>query len=66
MISEENMIIIETQLKQRAYDGKWERIVEIIDDNNKYTMRDESGNTVTYTPTKWVTVGVYDYLLELE
>lgn len=66
MNSEKTMNIIETQFKQRAFDGKWERIVKIMDYDNKYTYATESGQRVSLVPTRWVTVGVYDYLMELE
>lgn len=58
--------VLETQFKQRAYDGKWERIAKIIDYENKYTYSTESGSRVTLIPEKWVTVGVYGYMMELQ
>ena len=61
---EYGMNILEVQYKQRAYDGKWERIGRIVDYDNKYTYGTESGSKVTLIPEKWVTLGVYDYLLE--
>lgn len=64
MALEYGMNVIETQFKQRAFDGKWERIVKVMDHDNKYTYSTESGSKVTLIPEKWVTVGVYDYLLE--
>lgn len=60
------MIILETQFKQRAFDGKWERIVKTLDYDNKYSFTNEAGNKVSYFPEKWITVGVYDYLATLE
>lgn len=60
------MIVLEEQFKQRAFDGKWERIVRTMDYANKYSFTNEVGNKVTYISEKWVTVGVYDYLIELE
>jgi hypothetical protein len=56
--------ILETQMRQRAFDGKWERIAKIVDYDNKYTYQTESGSRVTLIPEKWVTIGVYDYILE--
>jgi hypothetical protein len=56
--------VLETQFKQRAFDGKWERIGKIMDFENKYTYQTESGSKVTLIPEKWVTLGVYDYMLE--
>lgn len=61
-----NIVILETQFKQRAYDGKWEQIVRTIDHENKYSYANEYGNKVTYTPEKWQVIGVYDFLAELE
>ena len=61
-----NMVVLEEQFKQRAFDGKWERIVKTMDYDNKYSFTNEAGNKVSYIPEKWVTVGVYDYLGELE
>ena len=64
--SEKDMNILETQFKQREFDGKWERMVLIMDDENSYSYKTETGSTVYQIPTKWVTVGVYDYLADLE
>lgn len=61
---EKNMKVYETEFKQRAFDGKWERIVKIMDLDNSYTFIGENGSRMTHIPTKWVTVGVYDYLME--
>ena len=63
--SEREMTVLETQLKQRAYDGKWERIVKVLDEDNMYSYTNEYGSRVTMIPEKWITVGVYDYLLEI-
>ena len=60
------MEILEYQFKQRAYDGKWERIARILDKENEYSYTNEYGNKTTYIPTRWITVGVYDLLGELE
>lgn len=65
-MSEYGLNILETQFKQRAFDGKWERIAKIMDYDNKYVYKTETGQRVTYVPEKWVTVGVYDYLVEVE
>ena len=56
--------ILETQFKQRAYDGKWERIAKVMDYEQKYTYVTESGQKISLIPEKWITVGVYDYMLE--
>lgn len=66
MNSEKTMNILETQFKQRAFDGKWERIVKIVDYDNKYTYQSETGQRHSLIPTRWVTVGVYDYMMEFE
>ena len=58
--------ILETAFKQRAYDGKWERLAKIVDFDNKYTYQTESGSKVTLVPEKWITVGVYDYIMEFQ
>jgi hypothetical protein len=60
------MNILETQFKQREYDGKWEKLARVMDYDNKYVYKSESGQRMTYVPTKWTTVGVYDLLAELE
>lgn len=56
--------ILETQFKQRAYDGKWERIAKVMDYEQKYTYVTESGQKISLIPEKWITVGVYDYMME--
>ena len=63
--SEKNMVILEEDFKQRAYDGKWERIGKIADEDNAYTFINEYGGRTTTVPFKWVTLGVYDYLMEI-
>ena len=60
------MNILETQFVQRAYDGKWEKLAKVMDYDNKYVYKTESGNRMTYVPEKWMTVGVFDYMRELE
>lgn len=56
---------LETELKQRAYDGKWELLARIMDHENSYTYGGENGNVITLVPEKWITIGVYDYLMEI-
>mgnify|MGYP006284502141 FL=1 len=58
--------VLAEEFKQRAFDGKWERIVKIMDLENIYTFIGENGSRMSHIPTKWVTVGVYDYMLEIE
>lgn len=60
------MNILETTFKQRAFDGKWEKLAKVMDYENKYSYKSETGSQLTYIPTKWVTVGVFDYMAELE
>ena len=63
--SESKMNVLETAFKQRTFDGKWERIVKIMDLDNSYSFVSENGSRKTLIPEKWVTVGVYDYLMEI-
>ena len=60
------MNILETQFKQRELDGKWEKLVKVMDYDNKYVYKTESGNRMTYVPEKWMTVGVYDCMMEID
>lgn len=60
------MNFFEIDYKQRAFDGKWEKLARVMDHDNKYTYKSESGSQTTYIPTKWVTVAVYDYMGDLE
>jgi len=60
------MNILETAWKQRDYDGKWEKLAKVMDYDNKYVYKSESGSNLTYIPTKWTTVGVFDLLAEIE
>lgn len=60
------MNILETSWKQREYDSKWEKLAKVMDYENKYAYKNESGGSLTYIPTKWITVGVFDYVGELE
>jgi hypothetical protein len=55
---------LEYDFKQRAYDGKWERLALIPDVENSRSYKTESGQEITITPEKWTTVGVYDLLGE--
>lgn len=60
------MNILETAWKQRDYDGKWEKLAKVMDYDNKYVYKTESGNRMTYVPEKRMTVGVFDLLGEFE
>lgn len=57
--------VLETQFRQRAYDGKWERLGKIIDYDNKYAYQTSSGSSVALIPEKWVTLGVYGLMMEI-
>jgi hypothetical protein len=58
--------VIKTELKQRAFDSKWQLLGLIMDHDNAYTYTTESGAKVSLVPEKWITLGVYDYLMEIE
>lgn len=59
------MEILEMQLVQREFDKRWEKIARIVDRENSYTYKNETGTSVTLIPEKWVTLAVYDYLMEI-
>lgn len=59
------MDIIERQLVQRDFDKRWEMIGKIMDHENKYTYKTESGNKISITPEKWITLKVYDFIMEI-
>ena len=65
MRGEYGLNILETDFKQRAFDGKWERIAKIVDYDNRYTYTTDSGSKVTLIPEKWITLGVYDLMMEI-
>ncbi len=56
--------ILEYEFKSRAYDGKWQLLGKVLDTDNSYSYKTESGNKITLTPEKWITLVVYDYLWE--
>ena len=58
-------MFLEYDFKQRSFDGKWERLARVKDFENEYSYQTPSGQTVTLTPEKWVTIGVYDYIMEI-
>ena len=60
------MTFLKTAFRQRAYDGKWERIAQVPDEANYYYYTNDNGDQVTVKATKWITIGVYDYLFDLE
>jgi hypothetical protein len=58
--------VIEYDFRQRGFDGKWERLAKVKDYTNSYTYKSETGQMITHTPEKWLTVGVYDLLGEID
>jgi hypothetical protein len=56
--------ILEFDFKSRAYDGKWQLLGKILDTDNSYSYKTESGNKITLTPEKWITLAVYDFYWE--
>lgn len=52
--------ILEVREHKRAYDGKVEVIGRIKDYDNSYTYVTETGQQVTFTPEKWITLKVKD------
>lgn len=59
-----NTDILETQWIQRSFDGCWEKVVKVMDRENAYSFRNESGVGVTLIPEKWMTVAVVPFLME--
>jgi hypothetical protein len=64
-MNEREMEVLETQVVQRDFDKRWERIVKVLDRENAYTYRNEAGINATMIPEKWITVDVYDFILEI-
>lgn len=60
------MKVIREEFKQRQSDGKWQRLGLVMDHDNAYSYSTDSGAKVALVPEKWVTLGVYDYMMELE
>lgn len=58
------MHVLETQIIQREFDGRWEKVVRVEDYENSCTYINEYGKRTTYVPHKWLTVAVYDFLME--
>lgn len=58
------MKFIETQLVQREFDGRWELIGKYRDVENTYVYGDEKGQVATLVPEKWITINVYDFIME--
>ena len=51
-------MFLEMDKKQRAYDGMWETIAKIRDVDNSYVYKTDTGQRITFTPEKWITVNV--------
>jgi hypothetical protein len=60
-----DMVILETQIIQREWDKRWEKIVKIMDYENSYTYINESGVKMTLIPEKWITTDVFDFIMEI-
>lgn len=58
------MIVLDADFRQRAFDGKWERIVKTLDYDNIYEFN-TGHSKKTHIPTKWIVTDVYDYIIEL-
>jgi len=62
---EKGLVILETEIVQREWDKRWEQIAKIMDYENSYTYLNEYGIKMTLIPEKWITIAVYDYLMEI-
>lgn len=58
------MQYIKTELVQREFDKRWEKIALIRDHENSYSFTNEQGIRTTLIPEKWITVEVFDFLME--
>lgn len=56
--------LLDTELVQRSHDGRWELIGKFMDEENSYKYENEQGIKVTLVPEKWITLKVYDWLME--
>jgi hypothetical protein len=54
------MFILATEYRQRAFDGKWEKLIKISDLDNSYSYTNENGNRAVQVPDKWLCVDVQD------
>jgi hypothetical protein len=57
--------VMETDLKQRAFDGRWMLMGKVVDEDQAYTYTNEAG-TFTINNTKWIILNVYDYLMDFQ
>lgn len=54
------------QMKQRASDGKWELFGSVpLWEEKYYTPNFDTGRSVLVVPTRYITLGVYDYEVEI-
>lgn len=53
-------MFLEVTKSQRKFDGKWETIAKILDHDNAYTYKTDTGQVITLTPEKWITINVTD------
>lgn len=60
-----NTEITDIDLVQRAFDNKWELIGKIKDHENSYSYKTAAGVIVTLIPEKWITLNVYDFIMEI-
>lgn len=65
MLKLSDMTVLETQIVQREWDKRWEKVVKIMDNENAYTYRNENGISVTLIPEKWLVLEVYDFIMEI-
>ena len=56
---------LETQIVQRSYDGRWEKVCGFADHENSYTFVNEAGLIEELIPNKWIVVQVYDFITEI-
>ena len=59
-----NNNVLETQIVQRAWDKRWEKLIKIVDYENSYTYRNENGASMTLVPEKWICVDVFDFIIQ--
>ncbi len=60
------MNILETQYKQREYDGKWISLGRVKDPKNSYVYFTDSKQRITLVPDEWIITGVYDYEITIK
>lgn len=58
------MKILETQIVQREFDQRWEKLARVLDRENTYHYVNENGIRSTLIPEKWITLEVFDFIME--